>query len=579
MSVETYKALIDTVITERSQELGTKDLSEAFENVANTLILEPYDLGVDEIDAGITDGGGDGQIDSMYVIVNGAPLSDIADSEIPEKGPLEVDIVIIQAKNTDSFEENPLRIIRTTVNDLINLNNSYKDSFPNYNEAIQEKFALARKALLSSAGRTARIRVRIYYATKAGTANIHANVHAAANALKAEVANLAATPDVDVTFIGSQELISRSRQPKTRKRELAVEDLLSSDSGDSFACLVSIGSLISFLSDDKGELVRALFDANVRDFLGKTEVNDAIRSTLESMSGEDFWWFNNGVTIVAAEVDQKGKKLVLSEALLVNGLQTSNVLYAFMSDLSIDPDLRERRRKQNVLVKIIVPTNESVRDEIVKATNSQTHIPKPYLRGMDLVHRNIEDHFKSFALYYERRKNQYRNAGKSRSSIITLTEMAQALMAALLFRGDKARGQPNSLLKSDEDYQSLFSDKFHLDVFKNVIIAKRAVMAQLVEIYQDRGAAFRNDVIYHILAFLGESSFFTQEHAAKGWQNLTFRESELKRNIELVVKMFDDAGGTDRIAKSGSFRKIVSDEAIKVRQEKVQLKVSIEKAS
>lgn len=76
MSTETYKALIETVIAERAKELGTQDLSEAFENVANTLVLEPYDLSIDEIDAGVTDGGGDGQIDAMYVIVNGNALGD-----------------------------------------------------------------------------------------------------------------------------------------------------------------------------------------------------------------------------------------------------------------------------------------------------------------------------------------------------------------------------------------------------------------------------------------------------------------------------------------------------------------------
>jgi hypothetical protein len=254
-----------------------------------------------------------------------------------------------------------------------------------------------------------------------------------------------------------------SRLPKTRRRELEVQRSLSSDNGDSFACLVTLESLVSFLSDEKGNLTRALFDANVRDFLGKTEVNDAIRSTLETLGEEDFWWFNNGITIVASTIDQKGKKLALTEPLLVNGLQTSNVVFGFMTDPIVDETIKQKRRSNIVLTKIIAPTSEKSRDEIIKATNSQTHIPKPYLRGMDVVHRNIEDHLKGFGLFYERRKNQYKNLGKNRSTIVTLSEMAQALMAAFLFRGGDARGRPNSLLKSDEDYQLLFSEAYSPD--------------------------------------------------------------------------------------------------------------------
>ena len=555
MSNETYTALIESVVQERAKELGIADLSEAFANVANTLILEPYDLSIDEIDAGDTDGAGDGQIDALYILVNGAALTEEEGEEVPERGPLEIDIIIIQSKNTDGFADNSLKSIRTTVSDLIDLKGNYSDYLPQYSETLQDKFALARKVLLASAGRTSKIRVRVFYATKARTDNIHPTVTATASSLKADLATLAATPDVDVVFVGAQKLIEMSRVPKTRRRELEVQQSLSSDNGDLFACLVTIDALVSFLSDDKGNLVRALFDANVRDFLGKTEVNDAIRATLNSLDDdENFWWLNNGITIVAASIDQKGKKLALSEPLLVNGLQTSNVIFGFMADPTIDAAIKQKRRSQIVLIKMIVPPSEQIRDEIIKATNSQTHIPKPYLRGMDLVHRNIEDHLKISGLFYERRKNQYRNLGKSRSTIVTLSEMAQALMAAFLFRGGDARGRPNSLLKSDVDYQSLFSESYPLDSFKNVIIAKRAIIKLLADTYPTDGARFRNDIVYHVLAFVSAKEFYDLSHAAAGWKNKIIDPGELTQDIEMVVKMFKDEGGTDRVAKSPAFQ-------------------------
>lgn len=565
MSNETYRALIEAVIDERAKDLAVTDKSEAFENVANTLILEPYDLSVDEIDAGTTDGAGDGQIDAMYVLANGAVLTGEDDEEIPEKGPIEIDLLFIQSKNTYSFQETPLRLIRTTVSDLINLNSNHTSYLPQYSQVLQDKFALARKALLASAGRTAKIRVRVFYATKGETKNIHSSVLATCSALKADLATLTATPDVDVIFRGAEELISLSRQPKTRRRDLEVQQSLSSDNGDSFACLVTIESFVSFLSDNKGDLIRGLFDANVRDFLGKNEVNDAMRATLDTLGDEDFWWFNNGITIVASEIDQKGKKLVLEEPLLVNGLQTSNVIFGFMTDPAIDEEIKQTRRSKIVLIKIIVPPNEKIRDEIVKATNSQTHIPKPYLRGMDIVHRNIEDHLKGFGFFYERRKNQYKNLGKKRSTIVTLSEAAQALMAAFLFRGSDARGRPNSLLKQDKDYQLLFSDSYPLDSFRNVIGAKKTITNLLVELHPQEGAGFRNDVVFHVLSYISAKTFHSASHAASRWKDVTLDPIELASDIRTVVKMFRDEGGTDQVAKSPSFQNTIKNAAIAAR--------------
>ena len=531
MSIETYRALIESLVDNKAKELSIANKSDAFSDVSNTLILEKFDLSVDEIEAGVTDGNGDGQIDAMYVLVNGCVLAGEDGEAIPDKGPLEIEIILIQSKYTDGFAENPLKSIRTTIADLLNLNGNYEKYFPQYSEGLQDKFASARSALFASAGRTAKIRVHVYYATKAGTADIHASVKATAAALEADLRVMASATDVEVLFVGAEQLINLSRQPKMQKREFEVQQSLSSDNGESFACLVSIESLVIFLSDEKGELVRGLFDANVRDFLGKTEVNDAIWANLKYTGDENFWWYNNGITLVASAIDQKGKRLALTEPLLVNGLQTSNVIFNFMKSTDVDEETKNKRKKCIVLAKIIVPPDEKTRDEIIKATNSQTHIPKPYLRGMDLVHRNIEDHLKASGLFYERRKNQYKNLGKSRATIVTLAEMAQALMAAFLFRGGDARGRPNSLLKSDADYSSLFSDAYPLDSFKNVVLARRSIMKCLSEMYPTKGASFRNDVVYHVLSYVSAKQFYNLAHASTGWKNLSLNESELKADV------------------------------------------------
>lgn len=103
MSNENYKALISAMVQDRAKEIGTSDKSEAFESIVNNLVLDTYDLGVDEIEAGITEGSGDGQIDAMYIIVNGISLIREDNDGISPKGPLEIDVVFIQAKHVYSF--------------------------------------------------------------------------------------------------------------------------------------------------------------------------------------------------------------------------------------------------------------------------------------------------------------------------------------------------------------------------------------------------------------------------------------------------------------------------------------------
>lgn len=557
MANDTYLALTDGLVKQRAKDLGIENLDAAFMSVAHEQVLQRFDLSIDEIDAGLTDGGGDGQIDAIYVLMNGSSMTGEEGEEVPDKGPLDVDLILIQSKNTTGFEENPLKIIRSTVRDLLDLSKTYTGYIEGYSEKLQDLFAVARKALFASAGRSGRVSVTVFYVTKASTANIHSSVTGTAKTLQSELSAAAGTKDVGFSFVGAEELVALSRMPRTRVKKLENHKVISSSSADSFACLTTLGAFVTFLSDDNGVLIRSLFDANVRDFLGKSEVNEAIKKTLHELDEGDFWWFNNGITIVASDIEQKGEVLALTDPLLVNGLQTSNVIFSFMSDPEVPAALKEKRKAQLLLVKIIEPSSEKARDEVIKATNSQTHIPKAYLRGMDHVHRNIEDHLKGSELFYERRKNQYRNAGKKPTEIVTLSEMAQSLMAAILFRPADARGRPTTLLKSDDDYVSLFSDKYPLDTFKNIIKTKRDIMTRLIAHDPGATSSFKNDVVFHVLAYLSAAKFVASPQAAHKWKDYKPTDGEFDAAVAAVIKLFNEAGGTDRIAKSPAFQQTV----------------------
>ena len=81
------------------------------------------------------------------------------------------------------------------------------------------------------------------------------------------------------------------------------------------------------------------------------------------------------------------------------------------------------------LSKVIISTDENLKDAIIKSTNSQNAVSSSSLRATDPVQRDIEEYFKERGLYYDRRKNYYRNHGKPISKIIDANYLSQSLVS------------------------------------------------------------------------------------------------------------------------------------------------------
>jgi hypothetical protein len=78
----------------------------------------------------------------------------------------------------------------------------------------------------------------------------------------------------------------------------------------------------------------------VRDYQGNTEVNEQIRNTLSGKSSEDFWWLNNGISVLCSRATVSAKTLTIENAEIVNGLQTSREIYDVFSSR---PELNDGR--------------------------------------------------------------------------------------------------------------------------------------------------------------------------------------------------------------------------------------------
>jgi hypothetical protein len=96
--------------------------------------------------------------------------------------------------------------------------------------------------------------------------------------------------------------------------------------------LVKLPDFRDFLEDEDGTLAERIFESNVRGFVLDSGVNDDIANSLRNPTDEpNFWLINNGVTIIAAKTGPAHLMLTVEDPQIVNGLQTSRVIFDTIS--------------------------------------------------------------------------------------------------------------------------------------------------------------------------------------------------------------------------------------------------------
>jgi len=446
------QVLIEQIIQQEHKQTGSYEREDDFfEFYASNQVLKEYDLSYDEIESGLCGATLDGGLDAIYIFINGELVDEDTDLTDKYKKNPTLELVLIQSKNVRSFGEDAiLKLSRLSCN-LLDLQFKAVDFEKRYSDFVISKFELFRNVYFKVITRKPTLTINYFYVSKG--IDVHQNVTNQINDLKRAVSNILTEAEVNFKTVGASELLEIYRKKETEVFNLKLAENPLSSQGKVFISLVSLGNYYDFITDESGRIIKRIFEANVRDYQGKTNVNQEIQDTLKVKdSNEDFWWLNNGVTILASDVSAPGgKSLIIHNPEIVNGLQTSNEIYRYYSTGNNDDD------KRAVLIRVIVPDNEESRDRIIRATNSQTPIPKASLRATDAIHRDIEDYLKHRGLYYDRRKNFYRNEGKKPSEIISLAFLAQCVISIALQKPDFARARPSTLLEDNTSYRKLYN--------------------------------------------------------------------------------------------------------------------------
>lgn len=532
------------LLEERKREVAP-ELSEDdyFEIFVAEQALKDYDLSYEDIEEGIVGDGGDGGIDSVHVFINGELLHEDTDLAA-YRGDISLDLHLIQASRSPGFSEDVVHHFRRSSEELLDLSKDPADLKARYNSPLLASVGRFRDACTVLASKLKHLSISFYYGSLA--ASVHPNVEAQVGALKETVASLFSSAEFNFDFLGARELLLQARQEPTKVQPLKLAESPISV-GNSFICLVRLKDFNDFITDPEGRVRRAIFDANVRDYQGDVEVNLAIRSTLRSPQGEDFWWLNNGITIIASQATLAGKTLTIRDPQIVNGLQTSLELHTSANSL---PDGDERA----VLVRVVIATSPASYQRIVQATNKQTSVPQASLRATDPIHRDIEDFLRGHGLYYERRKNYYKNEGRPREAILSVSYLAQAIMAILLGRCDDARARPSTLLKRDTDYIKVFDPSYPIEAF---LVCAR-LMKRCERFLRSKGLSQKdiNNLRFHQAMFVSRRVLNATDPSVGQIAKLAvdgIDETLLGGALSEVRRIYDDLGADDQAAKGPKF--------------------------
>lgn len=538
--------LLNSILKTQQEAYPTLTEDSFFEIYCADNILLNYDLTNAEIESGIVDGPKDGGIDSVYVFVNKRLLTeDFEFSHI--KQPVEIDLHVIQSKNQSSFKEGPVDKLTSSLPMLLDEDMSSDKAIELFSPSVVQVFQSFIKSMRSLATKFPKVSIQIYYCSKG--AEVNKTVREKGSSLEKKLSN--SYNSVSFKFLGAKELYDRSSKQKRLVKELRVVG--SPLSGEnSYAGMCTLGNYIKFISDEDGLLTR-MFEANVRDYQGEVEVNKEIAASLKTpVDGLDFWWLNNGVTIVADQAQFMNNRLTIENPLIVNGLQTSHEIYKYRESIN-DRDERQ------VLVRVLVETDRGKRDRIIRATNRQTNIKHSSFRATEPIHKQIEDYLLTLGYYYDRRKNFYKREGKPANKIISIDRLAQAVLSTLIVAPHTARARPTTALKAEKDYKNIFSEdhlSHPLEMYGNLVRILFHIENYFKSISTSENQQHRNNLKFHVLMVIVWSLCGGTNTPAKAIKSI---DMELLNNqfIEKVVSWvfseFDINGAEDRTAKEQKF--------------------------
>ncbi|WHY72646.1 AIPR family protein [Fictibacillus enclensis] len=480
--------MLNAAISNFKSENGIKKDKMAFDYFTISQILKNKDIDFDfdDIDNSLVDNGGDGGIDSLSVFINDKFINSVEELE-ELKGEFDsntfLHIYIIQNKEQNSFKESVFEKLIPTFRDIFNFSLNDRELVKVYNVSLVEKIILLREAIESVLIRSNNVSLFIKYACKGNTNNVSPGVKHKQESLRTVIEEMISIPNISIEILGSNELRTLFVDRIENELILKYDSQISASSGEGesigYIATVKLKNYFEFVSKDK-RIRESILESNIRHYQGSVSVNRKMSETLLNDKDIEFWWLNNGISILVSEIiPLPNNKLKLKDPQVVNGLQTTFCIADYIRDN--DPEEESR----TVLIKIIKTTDSRNIDKVISSTNSQTEVRPADLRATDDLQRDIEQYFLSQGYYYDRRKNYYKNLNKERNKIFTIAKTAQYIETILFKRPHAARSNPTTLLKSDDSYKRIFNKDTNIEAYLKSCMVYKNIDSYIKEYDKD----------------------------------------------------------------------------------------------
>ncbi|MFA5361397.1 MAG: AIPR family protein [archaeon] len=441
----------------KSEEIKSTSASKDFENFCNfSVISSEYksDFSTQDISLGQTQG-----IDGLAIIVNGnlVTTTEEIDDLVARNNFIEASFIFIQTKSSDFFEGADISNFFVSVIDFLSED-------PKSVQTVEIKRAIALKNKIweyVSKMTKGKPICKIYYITT-GTWLNDKSLESRIEGHRLDIEKLSLFKDIKIFPCGANEIQQFYLQTKrVTECEFTFDKhiVLPVENGvqEAYFGIVKFEEFKKIISDSDGD-IKDIFYENVRDFLGDSNtVNKEIETTLSNKEFDIFCILNNGVTIVANSKTNRGNKFFIENYQIVNGCQTSNVLFNNKEMTGID--------QVYIPLKLIVTEDEDIQSKIIIATNNQTSIPKEQLEAFSRFQKDLELFYESeqdinAKLFYERRQKQYQDKEISRPRIVTIREQIKSFAAMFLDQPHVASGYFSKVYKNNKEQMFMSGHKF-----------------------------------------------------------------------------------------------------------------------
>lgn len=485
------KSQVDEFIKEF--DYSSIKFEQAFEKFCNYCIfskeygnepLEAY-----EIEQTSVGNGNDNGIDGIAIIVNGKLVytEEEINDLIERNSFLDVDFCFIQAKTSTAFVAEEIGTFLFGIKDIfVDINE--ENEHPQWNQKITHYYELIRYIYNHSSKMTNKglPELKLYYVTtgKWQEDNKYAKLRFEKDLNEIKKSELFRKE----TYYPTDAKLLQKLYTQTKNKEIAEIKFINKITlpeitgvGQAYYGIIPFSEYKKIVIGDEGNLKNVFYD-NIRAFQGLNYVNRSIDKTIKDRKIDIFPLLNNGVTIIAKSITPAGNNFSIKDYQIVNGCQTSHVLFS-------NKDFRDIQN-MNIPIRLIQSEDDYVKNQIIIATNNQTEIKREQLIALSEFQKDLEKFYSSISgkgkLYYERQSKQY--AGDNnvlKNKIVSIPVQIISFTSMFLDEPHNVRGYYSKILENVERVgKYIFSNEHKLityytsglaynrleELFKNEII-------------------------------------------------------------------------------------------------------------